>query len=177
MRNSLLMFLLAVPGLPVPSPGPGHAIVARIGDAEILGTIGSFDANEGEAAKLGTTKAQLSDVKAYAKLLLTDHQRSQATVLRLSKQLHLAPILPSDSSITRAHKAEMDQLNLISAGEFDKAFMQNMVADHKMMLGKIDSILRPAATRVQIKSMLRTLRPLLAAHLAQGQAWLDKQKP
>ncbi|MGH7523026.1 MAG: DUF4142 domain-containing protein [Gemmatimonadales bacterium] len=164
-------------GAAVPLTGPGHTAVVRIGDAEILGTIGSFDANEGEAAKLGTTKAQAADVKSYARLLLADHQRSQANILRLSKQLHMQPILPADSSITRAHKAEMDQLNLMSAAEFDKAFMQNMVADHKMMLGKIDSVLRPAATRVQVKRILRTLRPVIAAHLARGQAWLNKQKP
>lgn len=177
MRISALMMLFAIPGGAVPLTGPGHAAIVQIGDAEILGTIGSFDANEGEAAKLGTTKAQAADVKDYAKLLLADHQRSQANILRLSKLLHLQPILPSDSSITRAHKAEMEQLNLMSAAEFDKAFMQSMVADHKMILGKIDSVLRPAATRVQVKTMLRNLRPVVAAHLARGQAWLDKQKP
>jgi predicted outer membrane protein len=182
MRVSLLLLLLIAPGGSPPHsrPHPGlraTMMARRIGDAEILGTIGTFDANGSEAAKLGSTKAHTQEVRAYAKMLLADHQRSQQTGLRLAKLLRIAPVLPSDSSITRAHKAEMDQLNLISAAEFDKAFVQYMVVDHKMMIARIDSVLLPAAAHAQLKTFMRNLRPSLAMHEAKGQEWLDKQKP
>ena len=69
----------------------------------------------------------------------------------------------------------MDQLNLISAAEFDKAFVQYMVADHKMMVNRIDTSLLPAASNAQLKTFMRNLRPSLTMHETQGQAWLDKQ--
>ena len=156
-----------------PAPKPTH----RIADAEIIGTLGTTDANISEAAKLAGSKAQAQDVRSFASLLLRDHQRSQQQGLALAKQLHVAPILPRDSAITRTHKQEMDQLNLISPAEFDRAFVQLVVADHKAALARIDSVLLPAARRAQLRAFIRRIRPIEAAHAAQGQAWIDKQKP
>jgi putative membrane protein len=182
MQIRLLAALLTAPLLaplhPDPNPGPSMPTsTRRIGDAEIIGTIGTVDANVIEAAKLATTKAKSQEVHDYAKMLLADHQRSQQAGLRLAKQLHIAPILPADSSITRNHKQEMDQLNLISASAFDKAFVQYMVADHKMILNKIDAVLLPAASHLQLKRFIRNLEPTLTRHEAKGQEWLDKQQP
>jgi putative membrane protein len=181
MFVSLLTLVVAAPAqwpahLPM-RPAPRVAVSAkRIGDAEILGTIGTFDANGSEAAKLASTKAQSAEVRDYAKALLADHQHSQQSGLRLAKVLRIAPVLPSDSSITRDHKAEMDQLNLISAAEFDKAFMQYMVADHKMMVNRIDTSLLPATSNAQLRSFMQSLRPSLTMHETKGQEWLDKQR-
>lgn len=181
MLVSLLSLVVAAPAqwpahLPLRATPPQVAVsTRRIGDAEILGTIGTFDANGAEAAKLASTKAQSQEVRDYAKAILIDHQHSQESGLRLAKQLRIAPVLPGDSSITRDHKAEMDQLNLISATEFDKAFVQYMVADHKMMVNRIDTSLLPAASNAQLKTFMRNLRPSFMMHETQGQAWLDKQ--
>jgi putative membrane protein len=157
-----------------PAP-PVSVTVKKTGDAEILGTIGTFDANGSEAAKLASTKAQSQEVRDYAKEILADHQHSQQSGLRLAKVLRIAPLLPSDSSITRDHKAEMDQLNLISAAEFDKAFVQYMVADHKMMVNRINTALLPATSNAQLKTFIQGLRPSLTLHETKGEAWLDKQ--
>lgn len=180
MLVCLLTLVSAAPlqwPLHVPTHPTQHvAVTRRIGDAEILGTIGTFDANVTEAAKLGSTKAQSNEVRDYTKSLLADHQRSQQAGLRLAKLLRIAPVLPSDSSIARTHKQEMDQLNLISAAEFDKAFMQYMVADHLMIINSIDNVLLGAASHPEVKAFIRSLRPSVALHEANGQAWLDKQK-
>ena len=135
------------------------------------------DTFEIEAAKLATTKAKSQEVRDFAKMLLVDHQRSQQAGLRLAKLLRIAPILPTDSSIARNHKQEMDQLNLISASAFDKAFVQYMVADHKMILNKIAAVLLPAASHPQLKQFIRSLQPTLTMHETKGQDWLDKQHP
>ena len=158
-------------GAPPVRPAPA---ARRIGDAEVIGTIGAADANIAEAAKLATTKAQSADVRNYAKLVFGDDQRSGHQGLALAKTLHIAPALPSDSAVPRAHKQEMDQLNLISAGEFDKAFMQYMVADHKLLVNTIDSVLLPAVARREVRAFVERARPVVMAHEAQAQAWLDK---
>lgn len=176
MLVSLLAILIAAPH-PRPHTGPSIPTIARrIGDAEILGTLGTADANEIEAAKLASTKAHSQEVRAYANMLLRDHQGSLKLGLSLAKRLRIAPTLPSDSSITRAHKQEMDQLNLISAAEFDKAFVQYMVADHKMIINRVNTVLLPAASHAELKAFIRQLRPTMAMHEAKGQAWLNKQK-
>ena len=181
MLTSLLTLFVAAPAqwpahLPM-RPAPRVAVSAkRISDAEILGTIGTFDANSSEAAKLASTKAQSQEVRDYAKALLADHQHSQQSGLRLAKQLRIAPVLPSDSSITRDHKAEMDQLNLISAAEFDKAFVQSMVADHKMMVNKIDTSLAAGHVKCAAEDLpAGACVPRSRCTKRPGQAWLDKQ--
>jgi putative membrane protein len=180
MVGSLLALIIAAPGAPLyprPHPAPPVPVVARrISEAEILGTLGTADANEVEAAKLASSKAHSQEVRDYANMLLRDHQESQKLGLQLAKELRIAPTLPSDSAMARDHKQEMDQLNLISAAEFDKAFVQYMVADHKFVINKVDAVLLPGASHPQLKAFIRKLQPTLAMHEAKGQAWLDKQK-
>ncbi|MES1259161.1 MAG: DUF4142 domain-containing protein, partial [Gemmatimonadota bacterium] len=67
--------VLAVQGVTL-GPVPHPPAVPRGGDASVLGAVGAEDANEIEAAKLAITKASGSDVKAFATLLLHDHQQS-----------------------------------------------------------------------------------------------------
>jgi putative membrane protein len=180
MLVGLLAVLIAVPGSSLHPRAhlapPLPAVARRIGDAEILGTLGTADANEVEAAKLASTKAHSQEVRDYANMLLRDHQQSLNLGLQLAKDLGIAPILPSDSAMARAHKQEMDQLNLISAAAFDKAFLQYMVADHKMVINKVNTVLLPGASHPELKAFIRKLQPTLAMHEAKGQALLDKQK-
>ena len=151
-------------------------VTAQMSDARILGILGAADADEIEAATLATKKASTGEVRSYATLLMRDHQQSLHQNTVLAKQLRLNRLLPADSTMTRAHKAEMDQLNLLSTGEFDKAFVQSMVADHQTIINQINSTLLAQATRAAVKAFIRRTRPVLESHLTKGQQWLDKHK-
>lgn len=176
MPVSLIVMLVATSALsagPVPHPRESVAVQAPISDAQILGTLGAADANELEAAKLASTKATSKAVHDYASMLVRDHTQLQTMGLDLAKQLHITILLPPDTMMEVVHKQEMDQLNALSPSAFDKAFVQLMVADHKMVIAKVKTTLLPAARRPQLRAFMRRLQPTLVMHETKGQQWLD----
>jgi putative membrane protein len=157
---------------PVLSARPHDPVVVRTGDGTVLGAIGAVDANEIEAAKLATTKASNGEVKAYAAVLLRDHQHSLTTGTNLAKQLHITRLLPADSAMARGHVQEMAALNAATGAAFDKAFVQFTVDDHKAAIAKANTTLLPQATRPQVKTYVRQLLPTMTTHQQTGEKWL-----
>jgi putative membrane protein len=160
-----------VAGPPV-NPRPHTQPVARSPDGTVLGTVGAADANEIEASTLATTKASDSDVKAYATMLLHDHQQSLATGTGLAKELHIALLLPADSAMAREHTREMAELNVLSGAAFDKSFVQFVVSSHKAMIAKVNGGLLTQATRPRVKEFVRQQLPTLTTHRETGEKWL-----
>lgn len=154
------------------SPVPHDPIVQRTGDGMVLGLIGAVDANEMEEAKLAATKASASEVRALATTEVKDHQLSLQTGARLAKQFSIARLLPADSAMAREHVVEMAQLNTLTGAAFDKAFVENTVADHKATIAKINGTLLAAAKRPQVKAFVRALLPQLMAHQQAEEKWL-----
>jgi putative membrane protein len=169
---ALLMSAQAPTVGPVLSPRPHDPVVVRTGDGTVLGAIGAVDANTIEAAKLATTKASNGDAKAYAAVLVRDHQLSLTTGTNLAKQLGVTRLLPPDSVMSRGHTQEMAELNALSGAAFDKAFVQYAVDDHKAAIAKINGTLLAEATRPQVKTFVRQRVPILTAHQQTGEKWL-----
>jgi putative membrane protein len=167
-----VMVLQAPAAGPPMSPRPHTPAVQRSADATVLGTIGAVDANELEEAKLAATKASASEVRALAAVLVKDHQRSLQTGAQLAKQFHIERLLPADSAMARAHVVEMAQLNTLTGAAFDKAFVENTIADHKEMIAQIKTTLLAAAKRPQVKAFVRGLLPQLTAHQQAEEKWL-----
>lgn len=149
-------------------------VVRQTTDGMILGSLGTADANILEAAKLASTKAGTKEVRDYAAMLVRDHTISQRQGLALAKRYHITITLPTDTTIEVSHKQEMDQLNLLATAEFDKAFVQYMVADHLAIIKKVDSTLAPSARNAALRAFIHRLRPTLVAHRLAGQQWLAK---
>jgi len=170
MLAGIFVIMFAAQGVTL-GPAPRPAPVQRSSDASVLGAIGAEDANEIEAAKLATSKASNSDVKAFATLLLHDHQQSLSSGTNLAKRFSIVRLLPSDSMLTQAHKQHMIELNVLSGTAFDKAFMQFEVDSHKAALSR-DSALMARAVRPQVKEFVRQLIPVHATHQDTGVKWL-----
>ena len=152
------------------------AIMAQIDDARILGTLGAGDIDQIETCKLAVTNATTSDIRDYAKMMVKGHQLSFKDNSELAKRFRLSRTLPQDSTMARAHKQEMTQLNLLTGAAFDRAFLEAMVADHAAQIADLKGVLLPGARRKEIKAFIRKQAPVLAAHQFAGQTLLDKLK-
>lgn len=167
IRMLLVLGAVMIPVVPI-SP-------ARVPtDATILGTLAASDANEIEAAKLGSSKATALEVKDYADVLVRDTERLRQEATALAARLGITPVV--DTSGAAAHRDLMTKLNALAGVAFDHAFVQAMVDEHKTALAKLSGSFLPAASNAQLKTYIRKLIPTVRDHETMGGRWLSAHK-
>lgn len=82
---------------------------------------------EVEIGKLAATKAQNAEVKKFAQQMVTDHTKANDELKALAGEKNFAMPVRLDNK----HQAILDKLNGLSGAEFDKAYVDAMVADHE----------------------------------------------
>jgi putative membrane protein len=100
------------------SSGADHQFVmeaARGGMAEV------------ELGQLATQKAQSDQVKQFAQRMVQDHGKANDELKSLAQQKNIT--LPTE--LDAKHKATHDRLSKLSGAQFDRAYMQDMLQDHR----------------------------------------------
>lgn len=82
---------------------------------------------EVKLGELATQKASNADVKAFGQRMVDDHSKANDELKQLASRKGIT--LPTD--IDASHQAKYDRLSKLSGAEFDRAYMKDMVADHK----------------------------------------------
>ncbi|HUR35680.1 MAG TPA: DUF4142 domain-containing protein [Vicinamibacterales bacterium] len=122
------------PNRAVKAPAADHAKAPEADHANMPAADHAFvmDAAMGSAAEvelgnLAADKAQGEAVKDFAKRMVADHGRASDELKTLAQTRNLS--LPAD--VGARHKATKDRLSRLSGAAFDRAYMQQMVADHR----------------------------------------------
>jgi len=76
--------------------------------------------------RLAADKATNPDVKQFGQRMVDDHSKANDELTNLASSKGIQPPADPDPK----HQALMDRLGKLSGAEFDRAFMQAMVADH-----------------------------------------------
>jgi putative membrane protein len=82
---------------------------------------------EVKLGQLATQKASSSDVKAFGQQMVDDHSKANDELKQLASTKGIT--LPTDTDAK--HQATYDRLSKLSGAEFDRAYMKDMVSDHK----------------------------------------------
>jgi putative membrane protein len=82
---------------------------------------------EVELGQLASQKAQSEQVKQFAQRMVTDHGKANDELKSLARQKNIT--IPSQ--LDAKHKATTDKFSRMSGAEFDRAYMQNMLQDHR----------------------------------------------
>ena len=82
---------------------------------------------EVELSRMAVTKAQNAEVKKFAQMMIEDHTNANTELKSVATKKGVT--LPTQTDAE--HKAVMDKLTALSGAEFDKAYVQAMVDDHK----------------------------------------------
>jgi len=154
----------------------------KLTDAEmsVLAHVHHVDQMEIDAGKLAQKKGSTQAVKAYGKMLVTDHSKNDKDVVALAKK-HGEKI-PADTM--KMDKDEMDALKNMKGADFDREFLRQMADGHDKELAKIDGEVDQSSNEEMIK-MLKDMKPVLQKHADQArdlmkgnaQASLDLEKP
>jgi putative membrane protein len=82
---------------------------------------------EVELGQLASQKAQSDQVKQFAQRMVQDHGKANDELKSLAQQKNIT--LPTD--LDSKHKATHDRLSKLSGAQFDRAYMQDMLQDHR----------------------------------------------
>src|SRR5689334_10757965 len=81
---------------------------------------------EVKLGQLATQKASSSDVKQFGQQMVDDHGKANEELKQLASSKGIT--LPTD--LDAKHQATYDRLSKLDGAAFDRAYMQDMVADH-----------------------------------------------
>jgi putative membrane protein len=131
--------------------------------AAIVVTANQVDIDAGTLAK---SKAQSSDVKEFAQLMITDHTGVNKAATDLVRKLHVTPVpSPTSESLQKGGDENLAALKKLSGTAFDKAYVDHEVAYHEAVLSAVDKTLIPSAQNAELKALLVKVRPAFVAHL------------
>jgi len=82
---------------------------------------------EVEMGKMAQQKASNDQVKQFGSRMVEDHSRANDELKKIASGKGIA--LPTE--LDAKHKAKMDKMQKLSGAQFDRAYMDDMVADHK----------------------------------------------
>jgi len=115
---------------------------------------------EVQLGKIAQTKAGDGKVKEFGKRMEQDHGKANEQLMKLAadKGMQLT------SELDKRHKAKVDKLSKHSGAEFDKNYMDEMVADHKADIKKFEQQSEKAKD-ADLKRFATETLPILKEHL------------
>jgi putative membrane protein len=154
------------------TPATPAATVAKWTPATLLGY--TWAANDGEVqlGKLGQTKATNAEVKAFAKMMVTEHGKMLADSKALGAKLNAtADTTVDDVKDLMGHaKDELKDLTDKAKGaDWDKNYMDKMIDDHQKVLDKLQSAAKDN-TDAEVTKALTEATGHVQEHLTKAQA-------
>jgi len=119
---------------------------------------------EVQLGRLASEKASRSEVKEFGQMMVTDHTRANAQLMKIAQGTgSTAP-----HALKPEHKAAQDHLSKLTGEAFDRAYMQHMVKDHQ----KDVALFRKQSTDASdpdVKQFATATLPTLQKHLQRAQ--------
>ena len=160
MKSLLIVFasalLLAATGAFAQAPTDAQI-------AHIVVTANTVDINAG---KLAETKGHSKDVKAFGKMMVTDHTGVNKQATALVTKLKVTPEdNPTSQALKQGGEENVKKLKGLKGAEFDKAYIDHEVDYHQQVLDAVDKTLIPSAKNAELKALIEKVRPAFVAHL------------
>ncbi len=136
-----------------------------LGPGELVAQLHQTNEIEIAAGQLAQAKGNAPDVKAYGRMLESDHRDADATLAEYAQHNSLSlDDLPERLRLKdQEARAHLDGLRALGGTEFDRAFVQLMQQAHARAIGTIDAS-RTGVTDPQLQDLLAALEPTLRAH-------------
>ncbi len=119
---------------------------------------------EVEAARLAEQKSASADVKAFARMLIRDHEQADKQLKEIAAR-HNAEI---PATLSGDHKDMVDDLAKLQGADFDREYANRMVDDHKKAVDMFSDQSKKA-DRPELKEFAANTLPTLEKHLQEAQ--------
>lgn len=126
---------------------------------------------EVELGKLAGTQASSEDVKNFGQRMVTDHSKANDELKSIADKKGIA--LPG--SVNKSQQKIIDKLSKKNGADFDRAYMKDMVKDHKMDVKAFEKQSKKG-TDPDLKAFAAKTLPTLQDHLQSAQQINDQLK-
>jgi len=137
-----------------------------VNDAQIASIVVTANQVDIDAGQLAAFRATSNEVKAFARLMVTDHSGVNKAATDLAAKLK---VTPQDNSTSQSLKTDGEKslahLKTLRGAAFDNAYIDREVAYHQQVIDALDSTLIPSATNEELKALLVKVRPAFITHL------------
>jgi putative membrane protein len=136
--------------------------------ADVLGSLHEANQKEIQAGEIAQKDGHSKAVKDYGKMLVKDHTVADQRVADLahSENVNLRASTPSPGP--------NDMGTMASGRDFDKAFAQEMLDDHRKAIAAVTEALNNTADP-QLRKLLTDLLPTLQKHEAAAEKIIDAE--
>jgi putative membrane protein len=119
---------------------------------------------EVELGRLASQKAASEQVKGFGQMMVTDHSKANDRLAKIAADIQLM----APHALKPEHQEAVDRLSKLSGEAFDRAYIQQMVKDHKK---DVDLFKRHAssARHPDIRQFASSTLPTLERHYSRAQ--------
>jgi putative membrane protein len=156
------------------SAAPAAAPQGGMTDANIVALLDAANKADSTGGALASKKATRADVKAFAKLMMSEHHALRVQGQQLAKQLGVEPKAPEHDPLAPYVASEMKTLQSTPKGaEFDRIYIENEVSVHQAVLDLANQA-RVTTQTPQLRDLIQKAIPVIRKHLDQAQS-IQKQ--
>ncbi len=119
---------------------------------------------EVEMGRMAAEKATSPDVKQFGQRMVDDHSKANDELKAIASGKNIT--LPA--AVDPAHKAKMDRMSKMTGAAFDRAYMADMVKDHKKDVPEFRKEAK-SGKDAEIKGFAGKTLPTLEEHLKMAQ--------
>jgi|ERR1043166_3105748 putative membrane protein len=181
MKTQSMIKLLAITGLAV---GLGAPLTwgAESSRAELRGQLNSKDYKFlSEASQGGQMEVQLGElakqngggqaVRDFGERMVNDHKKANDELKQLAASKQATP----ETTITSKEDSRMNRLQKLSGVDFDKAYLSDMIKDHKKDLKEFEEASKNAADP-ELRAFAEKTLPTIQQHLQTAQDLYEQLK-
>lgn len=136
-----------------------------LSDPNIVALLDEANKADSAAGSYALGKATSPDVKAFAKLMMSEHHALRLQGQRLAKQLNVTPQPPTTDPLPAAAQTEMAALRAAPKGkQFDRTYIDQEVGIHKAVIDLAGKA-HDATQNDQLRKLIEQAGPFLQKHL------------
>lgn len=123
---------------------------------------------EVQASELAKSKGTSQAVKDYSAHMIADHTKANTELMAAATSKGVT----APGALDAAHRKDIDKLSKMSGTDFDKAYMKQMVADHKATVSLFEKQAK-SGKDADLQAWAGKTLPTLQEHLKMAQSIAD----
>lgn len=155
----------AILALSVAQASPAGA-AEGLNDATIFAIFDQANMADIATGRLGWKKGDSEEVRALAKMVVTDHSAVQRMGRDVAETMGILGTPPDGDGSWAAQAAALEKLDKLSGREFDEAYLRYEIAYHTAVIEAIETTLLPAIEDPDFKALVEKVLPGFKHHLA-----------
>jgi len=168
--------LLAVLSASLLSAAPSFA-ADPLSDVEIAHAAYTADELDIAYAKIALEKSKAPAIREFAELMIKDHTAANEAALALVKKLGVTPKDNAFSqTLVKNGEAKKTELRGLSGAAFDRAYAQNELGYHQVVVKTVAEDWIPTIQNAEFKKFMTDANEIFQVHLEHAQHMVDGLK-